>query len=137
MSDLTDGALLRLVVAYHDQRKVLKDLEAKADELKSEILAALVARDGHLDHDGWKAASVVNTRVSYSWEIASAKWRPALLRRVTVRSVDKTKVAAEIEAGRLLVPDAHAARVVTTSEPYVRVTPPKPADAKAKPAKAA
>ena len=125
MSGLTDAALLRLVVAYHDQRRQLKELEATADELKSEILAGLIARGGHLDHDGWKAASVVNERITYDWDIAAAQWRPALLRRVTVRSVDKTKVAAEIEAGRLTVPAANAARVVSTSAPYVRVTPPK------------
>lgn len=133
MSGLTDAALLKLGVAYHDQRRRLKELEAEADEMKREILAALTARDlDRLDHDGWKVTRVVNERVSYPFEAAAARWRPATMRRVTVRTVDKAKVAEEIEAGRLLVLDAQAVRVVATSEPSVRVTPPKEPSANAK-----
>lgn len=122
---LDDVALLGMAVRYHEQRRHLKELEAEADALKDEILAGLEAREGRLALDGWKVASVVNERISYDFTLASERWRPAVLRRVTVRSVDKVKVAEEIDAGRLSVPDANSARLVSSSAPYVRVTPPK------------
>lgn len=129
---LGDAALLELARTYHDRRQYLKELEAEADVLKDELLAALEAREGgRLDHDGWKVARVVNERVSYPFEAAAARWRPATVRRVTVRTIDKAKVAAEIDAGRLLVLDAQAVRVVDTSAPYPRVTPPKAAESTA------
>jgi hypothetical protein len=129
---LGDDALLELARSYHDRRQHLKELEAEADVLKDALLAALEAREGgRLAHAGWRVARVVNERVSYPFDAATARWRPATMRRVTVRSIDKAKVAEEIDSGRLPVLDALAVRVVDTSAPYVRVTPPEPAASKA------
>jgi hypothetical protein len=101
---------------------------AKVPKADSEmVMAELASQAGLFEADGWKVAVIAGETVAYDFETARDKWRPSVLRRVLVKSINRKAVEAEIAAGRLLVLDAKAAKVVTPAAPYVRVTAPKAA----------
>jgi len=105
----------------------LATLRTEVNRVKGELLAMLAAAKDHtfeLD-GGWKFKRLTNTTTTYAIEAAKAKWRPSILRRCMVRTVDNKLVDAEVEAGRLSVLDARAAESKSDSAPYLRVTQPK------------
>lgn len=121
---LTDIELAGRAAEYRRLRSMEKSAGALADAERDVILAELAARRAQtVAVPGFMVTLKSNRRTEYDPKAAKEALTPAKYRRITQTSVVHVLVQAELKAGQLTEEEVDAFRTVSSSAPYLTITP--------------